>query len=306
MNIDLNGFERHCPICGPGPASIPFASHRIDPNKITGFTYASRKIPEFMSLRMVRCLGCDTVYAPVAPPPDFLERAYSEAGYDSSDEAGCAAITYAKALRRSLERLSLREGALEIGAGNGAFLPLLRGMGFSNVIGIEPSLAAIRAAKQEARPMLRQGIFNPSDFNGQYFSLICSFQTLEHLYNPTAIVSAALDMLIPGGMVAVVTHDHSALLNRILGRFSPIIDVEHLQLFSVRSLRKLIELYGFEDIGIIPLKNAYPIRYWLRLLPLPLPIKKKVISLMEAMGFGKTVLHVNVGNILAIARKPFS
>ena len=49
--------------------------------------------------------------------------------------------TYARLVRPILARLPDRQGALDIGAGDGALLQELLGLGFSDVCGAEPSAA---------------------------------------------------------------------------------------------------------------------------------------------------------------------
>ncbi len=66
-----------------------------------------------------------------------------------------------------------------------------------------------------------------------------------------------------------MTHDYRAPINRLLGRRSPIIDIEHMQLFCPASLDRLLGEAGFADIAIRAIRNRYPLRYWLRLRPLP-------------------------------------
>lgn len=47
---------RPCPVCGASPKGAPvFVEGSIDPARLDRFSFASRKMPEFMSHRMVRC-----------------------------------------------------------------------------------------------------------------------------------------------------------------------------------------------------------------------------------------------------------
>jgi SAM-dependent methyltransferase len=294
--------ERVCPVCG-GCSYLDFVEERIDPSKISDFTYASRKQPEFMCLRLVRCLGCDLVYAPALPATDFLSIAYSEAAYDSGIEAQAAARSYAKALAPHLAGLE-RKAAVDVGAGNGSLLPWLSETGFNPVIGIEPSRAAIEAALATVRPMLREGMFSQALLADIQPSLICSFMTLEHLANPDGFVRSVYEILEPGGMIAVVVHNWRAPLNRLLGLHSPIIDVEHLQLFNPQSVRTLLERSSFDSINILPIGNSYPIRYWLRLAPLPIGLKVKITSVLDCIGISNVQASLHVGNMLAVGIKP--
>lgn len=295
--------ERACPVCG-SRSHAPFADERIDPRRVGALTYASRKPPEFMCLRLVRCTACDLVYAPVPPSEDSLHAAYADAGFDSGPEAQAAARTYADALAPHVQRLPGRHAAVDVGAGSGPLLPWLQAQGFAPVIGIEPSRAAIDAAPPAVRPLLREGMFSASLLAGETPSLICSFMTLEHLPDPGEFVASAHALLEPGGALAVVVHDWRAPLNRLLGLRSPIIDVEHLQLFSPRALRELLQRAGFEAIELRPIRNAYPLRYWLRLTPLPAAIKNALLGLLQRLGLADRSLAMNVGNMLAVGIKP--
>lgn len=298
MNI-----ERVCPVCH-GRSHTPFADERIDPERVGTLTYASRKPPEFMCLRLVRCTTCDLVYAPSPPAEDFLHAAYADADFDSGPEAMAAAKTYADALGSHVQWLAGRNAAVDVGAGCGPLLPWLLGQGFAPVIGIEPSRAAIDAAPQAVRSLLREGMFSASMLDGETPSLICSFMTLEHLPDPGDFVATAHSLLEPGGAIAVVVHNWRAPLNRLLGLRSPIIDVEHLQVFSPQALRELLQRAGFERIALSPIRNVYPLRYWLRLTPLPGPAKNLVLGLLERFGLADRNFAMNVGNMLAVGIKP--
>ena len=295
--------ERACPVCG-GRSYAQFSDERIDPRKISDFTYASRKQPEFMCLRLVRCTDCDLVYAPTPPTIDFLLTAYSVAAYDSGPEAQAAARSYAKVLTPYVARLVGRSAAVDVGAGSGPLLPWLNKSGFSPVIGIEPSRAAIEAAPPAIRPMLREGMFSPALLTDVRPSLLCSFMTLEHLADPGGFLGAAYELLEPGGMLAVIVHNWRAPLNRLLGLRSPIIDVEHLQLFSPQSVSTLLARTGFVSIDLQSICNTYSLRYWLRLTPLPTGVKTRIAGTLNRFGLLDTQILLRVGNMLAVGIKP--
>lgn len=293
---------RVCPVCG-SDSYTTFAEEHLDQQKVNDFTYASRKQPEFMCLRLVQCSECDLVYAPSPPSAEFLTTAYSQAAYDSSVEANAAARSYAKALTRHLRQLPNRHAAVDVGAGSGPLLPWLAECGFSPVIGIEPSQAAIDAALPDIKPMLKKGMFSAELLADVHPSLICSFMTLEHIDDPKYLVETAHALLEPGGMLAVVVHNWRAPLNRLLGLRSPIIDIEHLQLYSPKSIGTLLSRSGFTAIQLIPISNSYPLRYWLRLTPLPVNLKKKMITFLEYINMADWYLPMRVGNLLAVGIK---
>ncbi len=296
--------SRACPVCGhPADGCASFLEEHIDTARITGASYASRKAPEFMNLKLVTCPDCTTVFAPAPPISGSIIEAYHQADYDSSIEARQAADTYAKALGPHLAGVA-RGAALEVGTGSGAFLRDLSAMGFAEIVGIEPSAKAIAAAEPGVRPWIREGIFREGDFPTGRFDLVCCFMTLEHVPDPGLLVRAFFDVLAPGGKIALVVHDRTGTLNRLLGKRSPIIDIEHLQLFSPPSMQYLLQKTGFSDIGIAPYANKYRLAYWMRLLPLPARLKNGTIRFAEAIGLGNSPVTLNVGNLFCVATKP--
>lgn len=293
--------ERSCPVCSsPSYQAKPFFEGNVDLSRISEFSFSSRKIPEFMSHRLVQCRNCDLVYVDTPPAVEELAEAYHRAEYDSSEEAEDAARAYASAIAPFLHQLTQRQSALEIGTGTGIFLDHLATSGFRNIVGIEPSRAAIDTAPQERRNLIREGIFIESEFERESFDLICCFMTMEHVHDPGELARAAFRLLRKGGAFMTVTHDYRGLVNRILGKHSPIIDIEHMQLFSSQSIKELFHLSGFEKIAVTSFVNSYSLRYWLRLSPLPDIFKNRLSHVFELPLLRNRRLSINVGNTLTV------
>lgn len=295
--------ERPCPVCNTRQAK-PFLEARLDPAKFTDATYASRKEPEFMCLPLVECLTCQTVYTPCPPKESYLAQAYGESTYDSGEEANQAAKTYAAQLAPQLRRLATKGCAVDVGAGNGALLAHLLEAGFAKVIGVEPSRQAIEAARPEIRPFLREGLFTREMVQETDLGLVCACMTLEHVADPLTLLETAFDVLAPGGLMAVVVHNWQAPFNRLLGRYSPIIDVEHLQLFCPRAIDYTLRRCGFETLEARPFANTYRLGYWMRLAPLPKALKKGLLNVLESLSLAALPVRLPVGNMIAVGRKP--
>jgi SAM-dependent methyltransferase len=297
-------FPRPCPVCNtPAESASVFLEENIDPALFSGFSYASRKVPEYMCHRLVRCPTCELVYASNPPDQNHLAEAYHSADYESSEEADDAARTYISAMQPVIMTLKQKISVLEIGSGTGVLLELLKTEGFTHLVGIEPSSAAIANAPLHRREWLQAGIFEEAAFAPASFDLICCFMTLEHVYDPMETAMAALRLLKPGGAFVTVTHDYASWVNRLLGKKSPIIDIEHLQLFSKISITELFKHCGFVAISAKPFANRYSLNYWLRLAPLPRPIKHAFEYLDAHARIGKIKIAINVGNIIAAGFK---
>ncbi len=291
--------RRDCPSCGSADDSKVFAEQHLDLAALDASAFASRKRPEHMRLRLVECPVCELVYASPVPVAEALASAYEEAAFDSAEEARYAARTYARELQTLLGTLPDRHGALDIGTGEGAFLGELLALGFDGVAGVEPSKAPIEAAAPAIAPLIEQGTFRPGIRPPESLSLVTCFQTIEHVPDPAELVRDAAALLKPGGALVIVCHDRLAPVNRVMGLRSPIVDVEHLQLFSPRSIEELLRRAGLGGIGQRPIRNRYPVRYWARLSPLPAGPQKRLEEMLERSGLAGRPLTLPVGNLIA-------
>ena len=84
---------------------------------------------------------------------------------------------------------------------------------------------------------------------------------------------------------------------------SPIFDIEHLQLFSEKTIRALLQRADFSDIRVMPVWNRYPIHYWMRLAPLPRNLKKGLVRLTKQGPLATVACSLPAGNIAAVTRK---
>jgi SAM-dependent methyltransferase len=228
---------------------------------------------------------------------------YREADFDSCHEAHHASRTYGRLLARIVPKLPDRNGTVDIGTGDGAFLSELLAAGFENVAGVEPSTAPIEAAQPSIRSLIRHDIFREDSFAPESLSLITCFQTIEHLSDPLSFCKAAERALKPGGVLFLIGHNRRAFSAKVLGRKSPIYDIEHFQLFSPASIRHLLESAAFSRVEVMTVLNRYPIQYWARLFPFPAGLKQRVLKFLQAVRLGRWVIPLPAGNLAAIAQK---
>jgi SAM-dependent methyltransferase len=301
--MKLEFIPRACPLCGGDDFQIR-AEATIDEGRLTDSAFASRKLPEYMHSRMVECNLCGMLYANPVLRPETLADAYKEASFDSGAESRLAATTYRALLDPHLTALPARRSALDIGAGDGAFVEELLGLGFEDVIGVEPSIAPIEAANPAIRGYLKCGIFAAEQFAAESLDLITCFQVIEHVWDPVKIAKDALELLKPGGLFIIVAHDRRALSARIMGTKSPIFDIEHLQLFDKPTGTALLRNAGFDSVKVRSIRNKYPVDYWIKLLPLPIALKSALRGMAKTSGIGNLLLSVPAGNLAVVGRKP--
>jgi SAM-dependent methyltransferase len=302
--MNLEWESRACPICNSTAERKVVAESNIDGTRLTAFAFSSRKYPEYMHPRMVQCAQCGLIYANPALALGCIEAAYEGAAFDSAQEAAFASDTYAKLVANRLGALGSLNRALDIGTGDGSFLERLLGFGFRSVTGIEPSAAPIANAKLHIRRMIRQDVFRASDFEPEQFDLVTCFQVMEHLWDPAQLVLDVISLLRSGGLFLAVVHDVNALSARVLRTKSPIFDIEHLQLFSPKTITELLRRSGFIELVVIPVWNYYPLHYWLKLSPLPPRTKEWLIKTFKHGRFGNIPFSLPAGNIAVLGWKP--
>jgi SAM-dependent methyltransferase len=276
---------RACPVCG-ATRGRELAAARVDPSALGEYAFASRKFPEYMHYRLVECPTCDTVYASPVPDLGGIDAAYHAAAFDSKEEAMCASRTYAGLVRPLLARLPRSGSALDIGTGEGSLLEELLDLGFGRVRGYEPSAAPLAAASERVRPLIVHDVFElrHAARNGPYDLITCCM-TIEHVPDPAQLCRDALELLAPGGV--------------LMGSRSPIMDIEHLQLFSQASVRALLERAGFGDVRVQRITNRYPLHYWLKLAPVPGGLKRALVAGARRAPVRSVSLSLPVGNLAA-------
>ena len=284
---------RKCLICG-GQGRIAYPE-KIDDTKINSFTYASRKIPELMHYEIKKCSKCELLFTSHLPDETKLIKAYAEADFDSHLESRFAAKTYFRQLSRHIGSF---DSVLDVGCGDGEFLKICQQKGVERIAGIEPSGAASFVAEPLIRKQIFAGVMEELD-SIEKFDVVTLFQTIEHLSDPIHFFEQSRRFLNPNGVVAVVCHDYSGFVNKILREKSPIFDIEHLQLFSKKSITELMKSVGMNALTVRHFSNTYPLSYLAKLAPLPHKIK---VRLGERGILNRVPVSLPLGNILAIGR----
>lgn len=293
-----------CPLGGSEAADRELYPANFDAEQISAHEFSARRMPDRIHYRMVRntetgCLRADPVL-----DADTVRRLYERSRVEQTSAAEQAAETYRHYLPRALRHVPACGHALEIGCGHGAFLHALRETGFERATGLELSAHAIESAPEPLRPHILQEPMRPGLFEPGSLSLVCGFQVLDHLLEPNECLAACREALAPGGAMFWICHDAGAPVSKILGRRSPIVDIEHPVLYSRQTVRRLFERNGFAVKEVFGVANRYPLSYWARMAPLPKRIKAPLQRLLDWARLGHWRLRVNFGNMGIIAVKP--
>lgn len=249
---------RLCPGCG-SHGRLRYKSN-VDLSKVTETSFSSRKVPELMHHDLHECANCKTLYTPFIVDSDLV-KAYESAPLNATQESLAAATTYRELIASELPIHPL--SVLDIGCGDGAFLSQMIDGGSEIAHGVEPSRNAV-SQNTDSRVTILAKTLNELPANHLY-EAVCLFQTIEHVSEPKQLVELMVNHLAKDGSLYIVCHDRFSLVNRLLGRSSPIFDIEHLQLFTQNGIRQLLEASGLQIETLKRFSNFYPLTYALKL-----------------------------------------
>ena len=144
------------------------------------------------------------------------------------------------------------ERALDLGSGAGEFTAALADAGAA-VVGVDVAEAALSRART-AHPQLdfrRVPIDGPLPFTDGSFDLIWSSEVIEHVADTARWLSEVRRVLSPGGRLLLTTPSHGRLRMALGGveRFSEPLG-DHLHLYTQRSLRTVLDEFGFADVSV--------------------------------------------------------
>lgn len=253
--MDTNPF-RHCKLCGAAGAGPRY--------RLGGAA-------------IYRCPACDFHYldhldenTPAAASPLTAQgRRYIEARLDEG--------THLNALRLQLVQAVMTPAAartLDIGAGLGQFILLLRQLG-ATAVGIEPSHLRRAYARDTWNLELSPDLVHAPSWQREQaatFDLITLWDVIEHVNDPRRTLEDAVNLLKPGGLLCLDTPDREVFSYRFsqwlhdlsggrlplfLSAFYSTALYGHKQIFTRRQLDTLLTDIGLELLPV-PAVIRYP------------------------------------------------
>lgn len=235
--------------------------------------------------RIVRCNNCGLVYLNPRPAKDVIGRYYPvDSYYSYRDFSDRKRFNY----REWLKKISLegyydsknvlkkliskflvgnfmivvpkeKKGRLlDIGCGSGEFLNRMKDFGWQ-VWGVEISKeAADRGNKRGIN--IYCGELGGADFPDNFFDVVVLSQSMEHVYSPGSYLGEIHRILKPEGSLIVGVPNIECMESKIFKQSWHALDVpRHLYFFTVETLRRYLEKYGFEVEKVRSKKFSLPL-----------------------------------------------
>lgn len=264
--------------------------------------FSARRLPDKIHYRMVVCRRCGLMRSNPVLSQESLDYLYTQSYFTYPQEAFWAAQTYRSYFMRYLKSVPKEACILEIGCGNGTFLNELYQKGYQNLCGVEPSVQAINESGL-VKSFIHQGMFAQGIYPEQHFDVIAVFQVFDHISQPNEFLRACWVSLKPGGKLLLIMHDIGSLLACILGRNCPMIDIEHAFLYNGTTLKALLTARGFNTVEKFSVRNRYPLKYWMKIMPAHSRFKERVLDFLQKHPLGQILLSFNAGNMGFVAVK---
>lgn len=207
--------------------------------------------------RFLRCAGCGHVYLSPRPRLDEMDVIYRNylttnrgSAYAPSPLVAWIkdAVFDRRRLRPVLRRLRPGANVLDIGAGAGRLLFLLRRVSrvplnlWANDFSFDPDTDA-RFRRDNVRTLTGAIEFCATD---ETFDAITGIHVIEHVLDPPAVFRWAFAHLNPGGALYLETPDYGTVLRRLFGNnWGHTHFPRHLNLFSKAHLARLAADAGF-------------------------------------------------------------
>jgi SAM-dependent methyltransferase len=198
---------------------------------------------------VVSCAECDSVYTPYSPW--YSSASFYSGFYLNEEELSPPEFVNARLEEITAEFLPFRKNnrLLDIGCGAGNLLAAARKNGWDGQ-GLDVSASAVKHVRGLGFDVY-EGELQDAAFPSQHFDVVTAAELLEHLIDPRPLLQEVARVLRPGGLFWTTTPHARGLSGRMLGlKWRCIWPPEHLQLFSIRGLTKLLRDAGFRQLRI--------------------------------------------------------
>jgi SAM-dependent methyltransferase len=289
--------DTECAICENITTGTEVVSEHLRLNQELVEIFSARRLPDRITFRWIRCDLCGLLRASPISNLD-LSKLYLESSFDYESMVAPLTKTYLNVIKKSFRVLD-STSVLEVGGGNGFMLDALSKSGLTDFLEIEPSQDAFSKASDLVKDKFYRSMFDKDLILNRSFDLIFSFHVFDHLADPENFLRLAHSKLNKNGRIILVMHNENSLSAKILGRKSPIFDIEHRYLFNQKTLRNIVEKSGLSCEFVKILWNCITLDYLVHLLPLPKYLKERILVFFKFLKIDSVKLWLPLGNMYA-------
>jgi len=151
-------------------------------------------------------------------------------------------------LEKRLLALPTQPHVLDIGCATGALLENLKARGW-RVTGVEISPSAVYA-REERKLDVRSLVLEENKFPDKTFDVVLASHLIEHLNDPGSFLQEVNRILKDNGYCFITTPNIAGFQSKIFKNKWRSAIFDHLYLFSVSTIKKLLKTKGFKIVSI--------------------------------------------------------
>jgi 2-polyprenyl-3-methyl-5-hydroxy-6-metoxy-1,4-benzoquinol methylase len=198
-------------------------------------------------LPIVSCNRCATLYTTYEPWYSS-EEFYSGYYPQISSEPEFVKLRLAETIA-TFDSYRHNNRLLDLGCGTGALLEIAEKHGWQ-AQGLDVSRTVIEHGRKLGLNVLCAEIGH-ARFASESFDVVTASELLEHVPHPKSLISEVARVLRPGGLFWTTTPHARGVSARLLGmKWTVLSPPEHMQLFSITGIKKLLRAAGFKAISV--------------------------------------------------------
>jgi hypothetical protein len=250
-----------------------------------------------------RCAACGQLYCPVYFSAAQLAELYADMP-DNTASVDQVVLRRTQGRYAAVLRQSAPSGGdyLEIGPDIGLFTePAVEGRDDAVLYLFEPNRAVwpkLEARFGAGRCRLSDAMDDYAAVPDATIGMAAMIHVLDHALEPLALLRRLAAKLAPGGALAIVTHDESSMLARVLGaRWLPYC-LQHPQLYRPATLAEIVGRAGLEVVAQRTTHNDFPLAYLVKHGLAAAGLPHDWVPAAE-----RPALALKLGNLITVARR---
>lgn len=209
------------------------------------------------------CKKCNTLYTSEKESAEVFDYGnyYDEVNLAIPD---FVALRLAEIVR-TFEKYRQNNRFLDVGCGAGSLLKAAIGENWK-AEGVEVSGSSVEYLQKQNIKVF-YGDLAAANFAENSFDVVTAVEILEHIAEPDVVLKDIFRVLRPGGLMWATTPHGSGASRRLLGTdWTCVAPPEHLHLFSVGGIKKLLSEAGFRNVsvsteGVNPFEIIHALRH---------------------------------------------